>query len=466
MTGELIALSSARGRWVLVVTIMGSAVALLEATIVNVALPAIGADLGADVAGLQWILNGYLLTLAALILLAGSLGDRFGRRRMYVIGVAWFTLASAACAFAPTVEVLVAGRVLQGVGGALLTPGSLAILEASLRPEDRGRAIGLWSGLTGVGAAIGPVLGGWLVDAASWRWVFLVNLPLGVAVVLLALRHVPESRDTEAAPGFDVAGALLATLGLAAATFGLVSAGERGFGDPLVLATLVAGVAGLAAFVRQQFRSRHPMLPPGVFADRQFAAANLVTFAVYAALGGVFFLLVITLQVAVGYSAVAAGAAGLPITALLLLLSGRAGAMTQRIGPRKPLTAGPILLAAGMLLMRRIDPGAEYLTDVLPAVLVFGLGLATVVAPVTATVLAAAEDRYAGVASGVNNAVARTAQLLAVAALPLIAGIDAAAYADPQALADAFGTAMLVTAGLALVGAALAWTQIRDDVLH
>ena len=455
------------GRWILAVAVLGSAVAQLEATVVNVALPAIGRDLDADVAGLQWTLNGYLLTLAALILLGGSLGDRFGRRRVFVVGVVWFTLASALCALAPTIEVLVAARVLQGIGGALLTPGSLAIVEATLRREDRARAIGAWSALGGVAAALGPLVGGWLVDAASWRWVFLINLPLGVFVVWAARRHVPETRDPGADGGrLDLPGAVLVTLGLAGVTFALVQAdgGEGGVPGAAVLAGLI-GVAGLAAFWTTEHRARMPLLPPDVFASRQFTAANAVTFIVYTALGGVFFLLVVVLQTALGYSAVAAGAASLPITALMLVLSARAGALAQRVGPRLPLTVGPLLIAAGMLLMLRIEPGATYAGAVLPAVVVFGLGLAATVAPVTATALAAADERHAGVASGVNNAVARTAQLVAVAVLPLVAGLSGEAYRDPQALTDAFHTAMLVTAALAAGGGLLALATIRDDVL-
>ncbi len=452
------------GRWVLAVAVLGSAVAQLEATVVNVALPAIGADLDASVAGLQWTLNGYLLTLAALILLGGSLGDRFGRRRVFEVGVVWFTAASALCALAPTIELLVAARVLQGIGGALLTPGSLAIVEATLRRQDRARAIGAWSALGGVAAAVGPLVGGWLVDAVSWRWIFLINLPLGVFVIWAARRHVPESRDPDAAAGrLDVPGAVLVTLGLGALTFALVEA--DGGGLPALLAG-VAGVAALAAFWVREHRTRAPLLPPDVFASRQFTAANGVTFVVYTALGGVFFLLVIVLQTALGYSAVAAGAASLPITALMLVLSARAGALAARVGPRLPLTLGPLLIAAGMLLMLRIEPGASYAGAVLPAVLVFGLGLALTVAPVTATALAAADERHAGVASGVNNAVARTAQLVAVAVLPLVAGLSGEAYRDPAALTDAFHTAMLVTAALAVAGGLLALATIRDDVLE
>jgi EmrB/QacA subfamily drug resistance transporter len=455
-------LGERRGRWVLAVAVLGSGVAQLEATVVNVALPTIGRDLGASMAGLQWTLNGYLVALAALILLGGALGDRLGRRRVFVVGVVWFTVASALCALAPSIEALVAARVLQGIGGALLTPGSLAILEAVLRPEDRARAIGAWSALGGVAAAVGPLVGGWLVEAASWRWVFVINLPLGAFVVWAALRHVPETRDPSARGRLDVRGALLATIALGGLTIALIEARS---GVPALVAGL-AGLAALLAFGAAERRAPAPLLPPDIFASAQFSAANGVTFVVYAALGGVFFLLVVVLQTALGYSPVAAGAATLPITGLMLALSSRAGALAQRIGPRWPLTAGPLLIAGGMLLMLRIDPGDGYLATVLPAILVFGLGLATTVAPVTATALAAADERHAGAASGVNNAVARTAQLVAIAVLPVLVGLSGAAYRDPQALTDAFHSAMLITAAVAASGGLLALATIRDDVLH
>jgi EmrB/QacA subfamily drug resistance transporter len=456
-------MGESRGRWVLAVTVLGSAVAQLEATVVNVALPTIGRDLDADVAGLQWTLNGYLLTLASLILVGGSLGDRFGRRRVFCIGVVWFSLASSLCALAPSIDFLIAARVLQGVGGALLTPGSLAIIEATFEPQDRSRAIGAWSALGGVSGAIGPLVGGWLVQAASWRWVFLINLPVGVFVVLAALRHVPESRDPVNARGHDITGSLLGTLGLAGVTYALIDAGG-GF-SPTGIAAAIAAPLALLAFVWVERHTRTPMLPLDIFRSRQFTAANLVTFVVYGAMGGVFFLLAVELQTGLGYSPIQAGAASLPMTAIMLTFAARGGALAQRIGPRIPLTIGPLLIAAGMLLMTRIEPGASYVGTVLPAVIVFGSGLVFVVAPVTATVLAAAPERHAGVASGVNNAVARTASLLAVAVLPLAAGLSSTAYRDPDALTEAFHIAMRITAVIAAAGGALAWLTIRSDVL-
>jgi EmrB/QacA subfamily drug resistance transporter len=455
-----LALDEGRGRWVLFAAVLGSGLAMLDATVVNIALPRIGEDLGADFSGLQWTVNGYTLTLASLILLGGSLGDRFGRRRVFIIGTIWFTLASVLCGLAPNVESLVAARLLQGVGGALLTPGSLALMQASFRQEDRARAIGAWSGLGGVAAALGPFVGGILVEF-SWRWVFLVNLPLGALVVVVALRHVPESRDRSMDPRLDVAGAVLGAVGLAGTTYALVRFGEEGVSDASLAAGLI-GVAGLVAFVVVERRSTHPMLPVDVFASRQFTAANLVTFAVYAALGGVFFLLVLHLQIVAGFDPLAAGLALLPTTAAMLLLSARAGALAQRIGPRLPMTVGPLLCAGGILLMLRIGPGASYPWDVLPAVVVFGSGLSLTVAPLTATVLAAASLRHAGVASGVNNAVARAAGLLAVAALPVIGGISGEDYRDPVAFGDGFRIAMLVCAGLLMLGGVLAALTISN----
>jgi EmrB/QacA subfamily drug resistance transporter len=457
-----LAFSSPRGRWVLASTVLGSGIAFLDSTVVNVALPHIGDDLDTGVGGLQWVLNGYLLAVSSLILLGGSLGDRFGRKRVFQIGVVVFAAASLLCAVAPNAPMLVAARVVQGIGGALLTPGSLAILEASFRPEDRSRAIGAWSGLSGVASAIGPFLGGWLVDAASWRWIFLINLPLSLFVVLVAARHVPESFDPDAPQHVDAWGALLIAVGLGGLSWGLIAAGEEGWGAVSVWASLVAGAAGVAGFVVVERRSPDPMVPPAIFASAQFRAANLVTAAVYAALGGVFFLLVVQLQNVLGYSAVEAGAATFPITMLMLALSARSGALAARIGPRLQMTVGPLLVAAGTLLMTRIDAGASYAADVLPGVLVMGLGLATTVAPLTATALSAVEDRYAGVASGVNTTVARAAQLGAVAAVPLAAGITGASYLDPDQFSDGFRVAMIITAGLSLAGAVVAALRIRN----
>jgi len=446
----------------MLVTVLGSGMAFLDGTIVNVALPTIGRDFHASTSSLQWILSGYLLTLASLILLGGSLGDRFGRRRVFVIGTAMFSGASLLCALAPSAESLIGARLLQGVGGALLTPGSLAMIEASFRREDRARAIGMWSGMTGVATALGPLLGGYLIGAVSWRAAFLINVPLGVLVVTMA-RHVPESRDLQMRGRLDVSGVVLAALALAGTTYALIEGPQTGATATIAAAGAI-GIAAFAAFFAVERRSAAPMLPLDIF-SRQFSAANMVTFVIYAALGGVFFLLVAFLQVSLGYSPIAAGAASLPVTLLMLCLSPSAGALAQRIGPRLPLTVGPLVVAAGMLLMTRIDPGDSYATSVLPAVTVFGLGLTLVVSPVTATVLAAASERHSGIASGVNNAVARVASLLAVALLPLIAGLTGHAFYDPADMTEGFHIAMVACACLAAAGGALAWFTIDDRVL-
>ncbi|HEX2709041.1 MAG TPA: DHA2 family efflux MFS transporter permease subunit [Solirubrobacterales bacterium] len=449
----------------LTVAVAGSGMAFLDSTVVNVALPDIGKDFGASTSALQWILNGYLLTLASLILLGGSLGDRYGRRRVFVIGVGLFTFASLLCAVAPNVELLIGARLIQGVGGALLTPGSLALIEARYRPADRARAIGAWSGLGGVAAALGPLLGGYLIGAISWRAIFVINLPLGFFVAWAAGRHVPESRDASASGRIDIRGAVLAALGLAGTTYALIEAPAKG-ASAAILITAIGGVLALVAFFVGERRSPNPMLPLEIFSSRQFSAANGVTFVVYAALGGFFFLLVSFLQISMGYTPIEAGAASLPVTGLMLALSARSGALAQRIGPRIPLTAGPLIIAVGLLLMLRIQPGDSYVTTILPAVLVFGLGLTLVVAPVTATVLAAADTRHSGVASGVNNAVARVAGLLAVAVLPLVAGLTGDSFYDPSKMTDGFHTAMLVCAALALAGGVLAWFTIDSAILH
>lgn len=451
------------GRWVLLATVLGSGMAFIDGTVVNIALPSIGAEFDANAAALQWTVNGYLLPLAAFILLGGSLGDRFGRRRVFMIGVAWFATASLLCGIAPNTTALIAARALQGVGGALLVPGSLAILQSSFHPDDRSRAIGAWSGLAGIAGAAGPFLGGWLIGVASWRLVFLINVPLAITVIAVAARHIPESRNPDAARRIDVAGALTGAFGLACLTYGFTAWPERGATDPLVLGTLVVGAVALIGFVGIEARSRHPMLPLEVFRARVFTAANVVTFVVYGAIGGLFFFLVITLQVVVGFSPLAAGLAPLPVTLLMLVLSARAGGLAQRIGPRIPMAVGPLVCAVGALLLAGIDAQSTYVADVLPGVVVFGLGLSLTVAPLTVTVLAAAADRHAGVASGVNNAVARAAGLVAVAVLPLAAGVGTS-FIDPATLAPANRTSMLLCAGLLAAGGLLAAATIPSSL--
>jgi EmrB/QacA subfamily drug resistance transporter len=447
--------------------------AFLDSTVVNVALPTIGRHLHASLAGLQWTVTAYTLTLAGLILLGGALGDRLGRRRVFLTGVAWFALASALCGLSPVIGVLIAARVLQGIGGALLTPGSLAIIQASFRPDDRAKAVGAWSGLGGVAGAAGPLLGGWIVVAVGWRWVFLLNLPLAVVVIAVTLRHVPETRDPAARGGFDIAGAATAALALAGLTYALIEAPGGGSGRLAgsVAAAVIAVAAGVA-FVRiERRRGRSPervppMLPLDVFASREFTAVNVVTFLVYGAFGGMIFLLVLQLQVVAGFSALGAGAALLPTTLLMLLLSQRSGALAQRIGPRWQMTVGPAICSAGVLLMLRIGAHASYVSDVLPGVTVFGLGLSLTVAPLTATVLATADVRHAGVASGVNNAVARAAGLLAVAGLPAAVGLTAADYHVPALFSHGFDTALVVCAALLALGSVLSAATIDSNVLR
>lgn len=395
-------LGTPTGRAVIAAAALGSGMTMLDATVVNVALRSIGEDLDASLAELQWITNGYLLSLASLILLGGSLGDRFGRRRVFVVGTVWFAGASLLCGLAPTPEVLILARVLQGVGGAMLTPGSLAMIQGAFAHEDRARAIGAWSGLGGIATALGPFVGGVLIDSASWRWIFLVNAPLALVTVVVAQRAVPETRDPHASAHLDVTGALLATAALGGTTYALIQ-----WGGPL--APYAGGLALLAgaAFILVERREREPMLELSVFADRTFSAANAMTLLVYAALGAILFFLTLQLQTVGGYGALAAGTATLPMTACLLLLAARGGELGARLGPRLPLSLGPVVMAVGTLLLLRIGGDVVYWRDVLPGITVFGLGLALLVAPLTATVLAAASDEHAGIASGVSNAVSR-----------------------------------------------------------
>jgi EmrB/QacA subfamily drug resistance transporter len=453
---------TAPGRWTIVATVLGSGIAALDATVVGIALPAIGREFHADVASLQWVVTGYTLSLASLLLLGGSLGDRLGRRRIFVVGVVWFAVASLLCGIAPNVGVLVAARILQGVGGALLTPGSLAILEASFVPRDRSRAIGAWSGLGGVATAIGPFLGGWLIEVASWRLVFYINLPLAALVVWITLRHVPESKDETVVGRLDWAGAALVTLGLIGLTYGLIQAGDSGWTSLQVLGPLVGSVLSFVAFVIVEMRLAHPMLPLDIFSSRQFTATNVVTFVVYGALGGGLFLLPVELQVVSGYSPIASGVALLPVTFIMLFLSARSGALSARIGPRLQMSVGPIVVGAGLALLTLVGPTGSYAATVLPGVVVFGLGLAITVAPLTSTVLAAAPAQHAGMASAVNNDVARTASLIAVAVLPVAAGITGEAYLNPVALDRGFTKALLIAAGLCALGGVIAAATIRN----
>jgi EmrB/QacA subfamily drug resistance transporter len=433
--------------------------ALLDSTVVNVALPSLGRDLGASVAGLQWCVTGYVLTLAAFLLLGGSLGDRFGRRRVFLVGVLWFTAASVLCAAAPDIRLLVAARALQGVGSALMTPGSLALLSATLVPEDRSRAVGAWAGLSGAATALGPLLGGYLVTALSWRWVFWINVPLAVVVLVLAVRSVPESsgssRGSGRAAGLDVLGAVLCAVGLAGLTFALISAPERG-ADPSVVIAACIGVGALAAFIQHERRTAEPMLPLSLFSSGAFRAVTVVTFFVYAGLAVLLVFLALTLQQQAGFSPAEAGSATLPFTATMFAFSARVGALARRVGARLPLTVGPLCTAGGALLLTRIGRDTSYLGDVLPGILLVGIGMTLTVAPLTATALSTAPPGATGIASGISNAVARTAGLLAVAVAPLLVGLRGQQYQEPEAVGRAFDRAMLLCAALACLGALVA----------
>lgn len=445
-----IRLATPQGRWLLAAMIVGSGMGFLDGSIVNLALPAMNADLDAGAAGVQWIVNAYTLTLAALILVGGSLGDRFGRRRIFVLGVTWFAVSSMLCAVAPSIELLVTARGLQGVGAALLTPGSLAIISASFSPEDRGPAIGVWSGLAGVTTALGPLVGGSLVDTVGWRAIFWINVPLAAVVVWLSVRHVPETTGDQGP--IDYEGAALTALGLGALTYGLVDTSWWWAG---------AGIVLLVGFVLHQKIAPHALVPLSLFADRIFAAANICTFAIYGALSVSLFLLVQQLQYVSGYSPLEAGLATIPLTILMLLFSRRAGAVAARFGPRWPMTIGPLVAAGGLLLMLRIGADASFWADVFPATLTFGAGITILVAPLTTAVLAAAPADQTGIASGINNAVSRTAGLLAVAAIPPLVGIVGRDFADPAVFGPGFREGNLIAVGMLLIAAACAVSLIH-----
>jgi EmrB/QacA subfamily drug resistance transporter len=408
---------SRQQRLTLIATILGSTVVFLDGTVVNVALPAISDNLNAGLAGQQWVVEAYLLTMVSLLLVGGSLGDQFGRRRMFVAGLLGFGATSALCAIAPSDEFLVGARALQGIAGALLVPGSLAIVAATFEGAERGKAVGTWTAWTGIATVLGPAGGGALIGLLSWRAIFWVNLPLIAATVMLTLHAVEESRDPDAFRGIDWTGIVLSAAGLGGPVFALIEQPTHGWSDPLVWVPLIGGIACFALFLLYESRARHPMLDLGLFRIRNFAVANLTTLAAYAGLIGGLFFVGLYLQQVVGYTPLEAGLATTPISVLLFVLSPRFGRLASGTGPRLPMTAGPIVAGLGLLLMLRVGSDADYLTDVLPAIVVFGLGLAATVAPLTATVLDSVEERRVGIASGVNNGVSRVAGLLAIAVL-------------------------------------------------
>jgi EmrB/QacA subfamily drug resistance transporter len=418
---------------VLAAAILGTTVVTVDSTVANVALPSIADDLGGGLAGQQWTANAYLVTLASLLLIGGSLGDIFGERRVFAIGVLGFGVTSLLCALAPTIEVLVAARALQGVAGAVLTPAALAVIVATFPPDERGKAIGAWTAWGGIGTVLGPVIGGQLVDSASWRWIFAINVPIVLVTMMLILRVVPAGRERDPDARVDVVGALLCALGLAGITFGLIEQPLKGWGDPVVAGPLVLGALLFPAFLVWESRTAHPMLPLALFRRRNFAVGNIETFAMYGGLGLMFFFLVLFLQQVAGYSALAAGSSSIPVTLIMFALSMRFGALVDRHGPRFFMGVGPLVAACGMaLVLWRVDASTVYLVDLLPGLVVFGLGLSMTVAPLTSTVLADADESNAGVASGVNNAIARVAGLIAIAAVGAVVAASFGSRLDDE----------------------------------
>ena len=437
----------ARGSAVLAAAILGSSMTFIDGTVVNVALPVLREQLGASLAEAQWIVEAYMLFLTALMLAGGALGDRWGRRFVFAWGVLIFGAASAWCGLAPDIRQLIVARGVQGIGAALLVPGSLALISANFDRQRRGRAIGTWAAFTSIAAGLGPVLGGWLVEQVSWRWIFFLNLPLAAAVLIIIRTRVPESRGEPASGGIDWPGAALATAALFAVVFGLIEAGSRGFGEPRVYSSLALGAAALTAFVIVEHRGRHPMMPLTLFRIRSFAGANLLTLFLYCALGATMFALPFFLIEVEGYAVVEAAAALLPFVVVMSLLSRWAGGLVDRYGSRLPLTVGPTIAAVGLFLFTGAARGGSYWTTVFPAVMVMSIGMAISVAPLTTTVMTAVDERLAGLASGINNAVSRLASLLAVAVVGIVV---------EGSIETGLARVAAMSAALALAGAACA----------
>jgi EmrB/QacA subfamily drug resistance transporter len=457
MVGDVkVRYGQASGWWVIATTTLGSGIAFLDSSVVNVALPTIGRNLHTGIAGLQWTLDGYLLMLGSLILTGGSLGDLFGRRKMFITGLGIFTVASFLCGVAPNIATLIIARALQGVGGALLVPQSLAIIGAVFEGKDQTKAVAMWSGLAGVTTLFGPALGGWLVSF-SWRWIFFINLPLAAIAIFLAMTKVPESKDPESGHRLDIPGSIAAAGGLGGLVYMLIEGPGKGFTSPSILSAGIVGGVFLIAFIVIERRSKEPMIPTRIFRSKQFTGANLTTALVYAGLYGVSFLVTLQLQIRLHYSPLTSGFATMPITVLLLILSPYAGRVSMRFGPRLPMTIGPIVIGIGNFMMGQIRPGDHYLSGVFPSMIVFGLGLSLMVAPLTAAMLAAIEKRHMGVGSAINNAVARVGGLLAIALLPALVGVRS----GEAPTNNQYGHALLIAGAWALAGGAIAFATIR-----